>query len=60
MPNHITNIVAVSGDESRVQSMLKAIQIDEYGLGSVDFNKIIPMPDDVDSYNWAIANWGTK
>ena len=60
MPNHITNIVAVSGDESRVQSMLKAIQTDEYGLGSVDFNKIIPMLNDVDSYNWAIANWGTK
>lgn len=60
MPNHVTNIVAVSGDESRVQAMLKAIQNDEYGLGSVDFNKIIPMPDDVDSYNWCIANWGSK
>lgn len=60
MPNHITNIVAVSGDERRIQAMLKEIQIDEYGVGSVDFNKIIPMPDDVDSYNWCIANWGTK
>ena len=60
MPNHITNIVAVSGDESRVQSMLKEIQTDEYGVGSVDFNKIIPMPDDVDSHYWRIANWGTK
>lgn len=60
MPNHITNIVAVSGDESRMQSMLKEIQTDEYGVGSVDFNKIIPMPDDVDSHYWHIANWGTK
>lgn len=60
MPNHITNIVAVSGDERRIQAMLKEIQTDEYGLGSVDFNKIIPMPDDVDSHNWSIANWGTK
>lgn len=60
MPNHITNIVAVSGDESRIQVMLKEIQTDEYGVGSVDFNKIIPMPDDADSYNWCIANWGTK
>lgn len=60
MPNHITNIVAVSGDESRVQSMLKEIQTDEYGVGSVDFNKIIPMPDDVDSHYWYIAKWGTK
>lgn len=60
MPNHITNIVAVSGDESRIQSMLKEIQTDEYGVGSVDFNKIIPMPDDVDSHYWCIAKWGTK
>ena len=60
MPNHITNIVAVSGDECRIQAMLKEIQTDEYGLGSVDFNKIIPMPDDADSYNWCIANWGSK
>lgn len=60
MPNHITNIVVVSGDERRIQAMLKEIQIDEYGVGSVDFNKIIPMPDNADSYNWGIANWGTK
>ncbi len=60
MPNHITNIVAISGDEERIQAMLKEIQTDEYGIGSVDFNKIIPMPDDTDSYNWCIANWGSK
>lgn len=60
MPNHITNIVAISGDESRIQSMLKEIQTYEYGVGSVDFNKIIPMPDDVDSHYWCIAKWGTK
>lgn len=60
MPNHITNIVAVSGDENRIRAMLKAIQTDEYGVGSVDFNKIIPMPDDSDSYDWCIANWGSK
>ena len=60
MPNHITNIVAVSGDESRIQAMLKAVQNDEHGVGSLDFNKIIPMPDNCDSYHWCIANWGTK
>ena len=60
MPNHITNIVTVSGNKNRIRSMLKAVQNDEYGVDSVDFNKIIPMPDDVDSHNWCIANWGTK
>ncbi len=27
MPNHITNIVAVSGDESRVKSILKEFRL---------------------------------
>ncbi len=60
MPNHITNIVDVSGDESRIQAMLKAIQSDEFGIGSVDFNKIIPMPDNFYSRDWAVSNWGDK
>lgn len=76
MPNHITNIVAVSGDEKRIQAMLKEIQTDEYGVGSVDFNKIIPIPEENygftskrkknvvchenNQHDWAIANWGTK
>lgn len=60
MPNHITNIVVVSGDENRIRAMLKAVQNDEHGVGSLDFNKIIPMPDNDDSYHWCIANWGTK
>lgn len=60
MPNNITNIVAVSGDENRIQAMLKAIQSEEFGKGSVDFNKIIPMPDNFYSRDWAVSNWGTK
>ncbi len=76
MPNHITNIVGFSGDESRIQSMLNEIQNDEYGIGSVDFNKIIPIPEENYGFtakrtknvvcyennqcDWAIAMWGTK
>ncbi|MCM1008239.1 MAG: hypothetical protein NC485_09985 [Ruminococcus flavefaciens] len=76
MPNHITNIVYFSGDERRIQSMLNEIQNDEYGVGSVDFNKIIPMPEENYGFtakrtknvvcyennqrDWAVANWGTK
>ena len=40
---------------------MEAVKVDEVGLGSLDFEKIIPMPADVDdSYNWCISNWGTK
>ena len=76
MPNHVTNVVSFSGDKSRISAMLKEIQNDEHGIGSVDFEKILPMPDTVYNgslgirerelygknnwYDWRLGNWGTK
>lgn len=48
MPNHVTNIITLSGDKDQVARLMKAVQNDEYGLGSIDFNKIIPMPATMD------------
>lgn len=45
MPNHVENIIALKGDERKIREMLEAIKNDDYGLGTVDFNKIIPMPE---------------
>lgn len=76
MPNNITNIVRFNGDRVKISELLKSIQNDEHGYGSVDFNKIIPMPDTVfrgnlgpneralygnnNWYDWSVANWHTK
>ena len=76
MPNHVTNIIQCSGDERRINEMLQAIQNDQFGPGSISFNKIIPMPDYVFTglvgeaerrlygknnwYDWSIENWDTK
>lgn len=76
MPNHVTSVIKLSGDAKRIKAMLKTIQSKEYGIGSVDFEKILPMPDTVYNgplgmrerelhgknnwYDWRIANWGTK
>ncbi len=61
MPNHITNRIKLIGEPAEVKRVMEAVKNDEVGLGSIDFEKIIPMPADVDdSYNWCISNWGTK
>ena len=45
MPNHITNILKFEGDSEQVHAMLDQIKNEELGFGSIDFNKIIPMPE---------------
>ena len=45
MPNYVSNLVEFSGDPVAVQNMLIAIKDDQYGLGTIDFNKLIPMPE---------------
>lgn len=44
MPNHIANIITINESEERVQKFLEAVKGAESGF---DFNKIIPMPEDL-------------
>lgn len=76
MPNHVTNVIALNGDRKQICELLERIKNDEYGVGTVDFQKILPMPDKVykgnlsaaekavhgknNWYDWSFANWGTK
>ncbi|WP_192451776.1 hypothetical protein [Candidatus Galacturonibacter soehngenii] len=36
MPNHVTNILKVHGDEDKVRAMFETIKSDEIGIGSID------------------------
>ncbi|OGO92853.1 MAG: hypothetical protein A2Y17_10505 [Clostridiales bacterium GWF2_38_85] len=48
MPNHVTNILSINNTSyERVQEILEAIKYDDKGIGSVDFEKIIPMPNNI-------------
>lgn len=66
MPNHVINYVAF---DSRLDEIREYVKSEEHGI--FDFNKIVPMPDDVYAsrevlsanplwYDWSIENWGTK
>ncbi len=76
MPNHVTNRIKITGDPDTVKHILNKIKSDEFGVGTMDFEKIIPMPENIfrgnlglrerklygknNWYDWSVANWGTK
>ena len=70
MPNNVMNIVTFGCGEDTLNDILGFIQKDndklnkQWGIGTIDFNKIIPMPpeylDDDRWYEWRWENWGTK
>lgn len=48
MPNYVVNQISVQGDPKEMQNMLEQIKNDDLGIGTVDFHKIIPMPESLD------------
>ena len=44
MPNHVKNIVHLQGDQQKVKEVLETVKNNKYGIGSVDFEKILPPP----------------
>lgn len=60
MPNHVTNIIEIKGNPARIKSLFEAVKNDEYGLGSIDFNKLIPMPSELDIEEGSQTKRGLK
>lgn len=60
MPNHITNIIKLEGDRLHIKKMLEAICDDEYGIGTIDFDKVIPMPKSLEIESGSRTDRGLK
>ncbi len=45
MPNWVENHLYLYGDPKQIQKLKEAVKYDCYGPGTIDFNKIIPMPE---------------
>ena len=50
IPNHVINTINIKGSDEDVLNLLLMIQHDDIGIGSFDFNKIIPMPSSLNTY----------
>ena len=73
MPNHVTNKIKFYGEQSNINKILEIIKGEE---GCIDFNKIVPTPDNIyqgnlgveerklygtnNWYDWNCTHWGTK
>jgi len=47
MPNHVRNVLQFKTDVKKLNQILSEIQNDKEGIGSIDFNKITPMPQEL-------------
>lgn len=73
MPNHVTNKIEFYGEKENIKRVLDIINGEDE---CIDFNKIIPMPENIyrgnlgeeerrlygknNWYDWSIVHWGTK
>ena len=60
MPNYVSNVLTLHGDPAQIRAMLEAIQYDDLGIGSVDFNKIIHMTESLDIESGSQTSTGLK
>lgn len=53
MPNWCNNVLKVTGDKKKLDEMLKLIKTGDFEF---DFNKVVPMPEDLMAYDAPIKN----
>lgn len=60
MPNHISNVITISGEKSKLLDVINLVKSKDNDI-SFSFESFFPKPStEADWYNWNINNWGTK
>jgi hypothetical protein len=64
MPNHISNVVTISGEKSELLKLMDLVESKEESKSeqpnAFSFESYFPCTNKEDWYNWNINNWGTK
>ena len=60
MPNHIYNRIRLYTDEETRTRIIHDVMNDEDGPGSIDFEKLIPMPKSLDITDGSMTDMGEK
>lgn len=60
MPNHVTNIIEFHCSKKVFQEIAEFIRKDDSFFGSVDFNKVLPMPPELDIEAGSRGDQGLK
>ena len=60
MPNHIYNRVTIGGDAALRNSILMDVMDPELGPGSMDFNRLLPMPASLDITDGTATDMGER
>jgi len=45
MADHVANIVVLEGKQQRIWEMKEQVKMENHGLGSLDFEKVVPRPE---------------
>lgn len=61
MPNWVCNRLTLKGESARIREVLEAIKPDDKGSeGVIDFNKIVPMPEELNIESGSTTDWGIE
>lgn len=60
MPNHCENQIQIFSNKGLKPIRKLIVNEDKSHTQLIDFNLLVPQPDDVEWYSWCCDNWGTK